>query len=69
MSNVFKVYNLLSDTTDILTDVAEKAAGIPQTEGKKFDLVWKNTRKMKIAKFTVLPLIYFIVAKPIKSET
>ncbi len=42
MTNVFKVYNLLTDATDILTNVTEKASCDPTNGRQKLDLVWKN---------------------------
>ncbi len=38
MSSVFKVYNLLTVTTDILTNVAEKASWDPAN--RRLNLIW-----------------------------
>jgi hypothetical protein len=71
MSNVFKVYNLLTDTTDILIDVAEKASWDPANRRQKLDFVWENTVKFSQIyndNFYLLfsPLIYFMVTNQLK---
>jgi hypothetical protein len=46
MPSDFKVYNLLSVTADILTELAEKTSWDPANRRPKLDLVWENILKI-----------------------